>query len=276
MGILFGGVASLLYGLGDFVGGEATRRAPAAANVFGAGLIALPLVAIAAVVLGGTASAADWAYGGTAGMAGAVGLVILFAGLARGKAAAVAPAAAAFGGAVPVAVGVILGERPSPLAWVGIVLAIPAILLCSWVADRSGLPGGGLGYGIAAGALFGTYTVLISRTGDASGLLPLIPARAATLVMMVVLALGGIWRMSSAIEVPKGLVAAHGVLDVSGNVFLIIGLRSGSLALVSIAASMYPAVTVTMARFFNAEMLRKRQVLGVFLTLVALALIALG
>lgn len=276
MGILFGGLASLLYGLGDFVGGEATRRAPAAANVFGAGLVALPLVAIAAVVLGGTATVGDWVYGGTAGMAGAVGLVILFAGLARGKAAAVAPAAAAFGGAVPVAVGVILGERPSPLAWLGIALAIPAILLCSWVADRSGLPGGGLGYGIAAGALFGTYTVLISRTADASGLLPLIPARAATLVMMVVLALGGIWRMSSAIEVPKGLVAAHGVLDVSGNVFLILGLRSGSLALVSIAASVYPAVTVTMARFFNAEMLRKRQMLGVFLTLVALALISLG
>jgi drug/metabolite transporter (DMT)-like permease len=202
--------------------------------------------------------------------------VILFAGLARGKAAAVAPAAAACGGALPVAVGVILGERPSPLAWLGIVLAIPAILLCSWVADRSGLPGGGLGYGIAAGALFGTYTVLISRTAEASGLLPLIPARFATLVMMLVLAMGGIWRMSSLGGVPKGLVAAHGILDVSGNVFLILGLRSGSLALVSIAASVYPAVTVTMARIFNAEMLRKRQVLGVFLTLIALAFIARG
>lgn len=276
MGVLLGGITSLLYGVGDFVGGEATRRAPAAANVFGAGLLALPLISIAALALGGEARGADWVFGGLAGVSGAIGLVFLFAGLARGKVAAVAPAAAACGAALPVVVGVALGERPSPLAWTGVVVALPAIVLSSWVADRAGVPGGGLGYGVAAGSLFGTYTVVISRTAEASNLLPLIPARTATVVTMLALAAGGAWHLRSLGTIHRGLVAGHGVLDVTGNVTLLLALRSGSLALVSIAASMYPAVTVALARVINHEHLRKRQVVGVLLTLLALTLIAAG
>lgn len=276
MGVLLGGLASLLYGVGDFVGGEATKRAPAAANVLGAGLIALPLVTVAALLLGGEASAADWIAGGLAGISGAVGLVLLFAGLARGRAAAVAPVAAAVGAALPVAAGVLLGERPSLVAWTGVAVAIPAIVLSSWAADTGSLRAGGVGYGALAGTLFGTYTVIISRTADSSNLLPLIPARAATVVTMLALAVGGAWKLASMRAIPKGLVVAHGLLDVTGNVALLLALRSGSLVLVSIAASAYPAVTVALARLINRESLRRRQVAGVFLALAALTLIAVG
>ncbi len=276
MGVLLGGLTALLYGVGDFVGGEATKRAPAAANVLVAGLIALPLVAVAAAVVGGEASAGDWLAGAVAGVCGAVGLVILFVGLARGKAAAVAPAAAATGAALPVVVGVMLGERPSEVAWIGVAIAIPAIILCSWVAETRSIPGGGLAYGAGAGVLFGTYTVVISRTAESSALLPLIPARAATVVTMLALALGGAWKLASVATIHRGYVAAHGLLDVTGNVTLLVALRSGSLVLVSIAASAYPAVTVALARLVNGETLRRRQLLGVALTLVALGLIAVG
>lgn len=276
MGVLLGGLTSLLYGIGDFVGGEATKRAPAPANVLIAGMIALPLVSIVAVIIGGQASAGDWLAGGLAGVSGAIGLVMLFAGLARGKAAAVAPAAAATGAALPVIVGVMLGERPSAVAWIGVAIAIPAIILCSWVADSGSMPGGGIVYGATAGVLFGTYTVIISRTAEASELLPLIPARGAMVVTMLALALGGAWKLSSVRTIHKGYVAAHGLLDISGNVTLLVALRSGSLVLVSIAASAYPAVTVALARLVNGETLRRRQILGVALTLVALALIAIG
>lgn len=276
MGVILGGLTALLYGVGDFIGGEATKRAPAPANVLGAGLIALPLVAVAALLVGGEAAGADWAAGTVAGVAGALGLVLLFAGLARGRAAAVAPVAAAVGAALPVVAGVLLGERPSAIAWLGVAVALPAILLSSWASSAGSLRTGGLAYGAVAGSLFGAYTVIISRTGESSNLLPLIPARGATALTMLVLALGGTWKLASMKKIPKGLVAAHGLLDVSGNVALLIALRSGSLVLVSIAASAYPAVTVALARLVNGEHLSRRQVLGVLLTLVALALIAMG
>jgi drug/metabolite transporter (DMT)-like permease len=276
MGVMLGGLSSLLYGVADFIGGEASKRAPAAAIVLGSGMVAFPFITIAALVMGGDAGWSDWLLGALAGICGALGLVTLFAGLARGKVAAVAPAAAAFGGVIPVVVAVTLGERPSVVAWAGVALAIPAILLCSWVAERGEVPLAGLGYGLAAGIGFGAYTVLISRTAEASKLVPLIPSRAATMVMMLILAFGGVWRLGSVHTVPRGLVLANGLLDVGGNVALLTGLRAGSLALVSISASLYPAVTVAMARLVNREHLRARQVVGLTLTLVALALIALG
>src|SRR5690606_152390 len=134
------------------------------------------------LLVGGDAPAADWALGGAAGTCGAVGLVLLFAGLARGRAASVAPVAAAVGAAVPVVAGVLLGERPSAVAWTGVAIAIPAIVFCSWAPVSGSAKGGGVAYGLGAGSLFGSYTVIISRTADASNLLPLIPARGAFLV----------------------------------------------------------------------------------------------
>jgi drug/metabolite transporter (DMT)-like permease len=77
-------------------------------------------------------------------------------------------------------------------------------------------------------------------------------------------------------QVPPVIVIANGALDLAGNVTLLLALRSGSLALVGVAASFYPAVTVLLARVLNAEHLRMRQLAGVSLTLVALSAIALG
>jgi hypothetical protein len=46
--------------------------------------------------------------------------------------------------------------------------------------------------------------------------------------------------------------------------------------LAAVAASFYPAVTVTMARLINSEHLAKRQLAGLGLTLVAMMAIAAG
>src|SRR5690606_40565629 len=130
-------------------------------------------------------------------------------------------------------------------------------------------------YGLGAGSLFGSYTVIISRTADASNLLPLIPARGAFLVVMLALALGGVWKLSTLPTVPKGLVTAHGVLDVAGNITLLLALRSGSLVAVSIASSAYPVGSVGLARLVHRERLRQIQLLGLVLFPVALTPISL-
>src|SRR5690606_41645286 len=133
---------------------------------------------------------------------------LLFAGLARGRAASVAPVAAAVGAAVPVVAGVLLGERPSAVAWTGVAIAIPAIVFCSWAPVSGSAKGGGVAYGLGAGSLFGSYTVIISRTADASDLLPLIPARGALLGVMLALALGGEGQLSPPPPVPKAFRTA--------------------------------------------------------------------
>lgn len=276
MGVLLGALSALFYGFGDFLGGEGAKRAPAASIVLWAGVVSFPLIAALAVVLGGSASGEDLWLGAWAGAAGAVGLVMLFAGLGKGQAAAVAPASAAVGAIIPVLFGVIGGDRPSLLAWVGVGAAIPAVVLSSWVADSGGVSLGGARYGILAGLGFGGYAVILDATSAASGLLPLVPARASTMVVILVVAALGLWRAVGFRQVPPVIVVANGALDLAGNVTLLLALRSGSLALVGVAASFYPAVTVLLARIVNSEHLRARQLVGVALTLVALSAIALG
>lgn len=276
MGIFLGGLASLFWGVGDFLGGEGAKRAPAASVVLWAGVFSFPVVALVALSVGGSVSVVDLAFGAAAGAGGALGLVVLFAGLGRGQAAAVAPASGALTGVFPVVVAVLIGERPSALAWVGVAVAVPAIILSSWVADPGDVPNGGLWYGVVAGLGFGSYTIMISMTGEGSQLLPLISARAATMVVVGIVAMLGLWKVTGFSSTPKAIVIGSGLFDVGANITLLIGLRLGSLALVSVSASMFPAVTVLLARIVNHEHLRARQIVGLVLTLVALAAIALG
>jgi drug/metabolite transporter (DMT)-like permease len=171
---------------------------------------------------------------------------------------------------------VVSGETLSGFDWLGVAVAVPAIVLCSWVADPGEVPLGGVWYGLVAGLGFGGYTIFINFTGDGSGLLPLIPARTATMVVVGIIALTGVWKVERFGVTPRLIVVGNGILDVSGNVALLLALRNGSLARVSIAASFYPAVTVLMARMVNSEHLAVRQTVGLLLTLVALGAIAAG
>jgi drug/metabolite transporter (DMT)-like permease len=274
--VIFGGISSLLYGAADFLGGEGARRAPAAAIVFWAGAISFPSILVVAFLVGGEATIADYLLGALAGSSGAVGLVFLFAGLGRGRAASVAPVAAAVAAVVPVVVAVIEGERPTVLAWLGVAVAVPAIALCAWVADTGEGERGGAGYGVVAGLGFGGFTALIRFTGAESNLLPLVTSRAATMLVVLGLSGLGVWRLTRFGSTPGRIVFGNAILDVSGNVALLLAVRAGSLALAAVAASFYPAVTVIMARVVNSEHLLRRQVLGLVLTLLAMTAIALG
>lgn len=276
MGVLFGGLASLIYGIADFLGGEGAKRVTAATVVLWAGSISLPLLTIVASIVGGQASTGDYLLGAAAGALGSVGLVFLFAGLGRGHAAAVAPAAAVTSGVFPLLFAVMRGETLGPVEWFGVVLAAPAIVLCSWVADRGDVPLGGVWYGLIAGLGFGGYNIVIERTSEASALLPLIPARAATVGLVAVASLLGLWKVTGWRTVPQPIVVGNAVLDAAGNVAILVGLRAGTLARVSIAAAFYPVITVLLARLVNSEHLRARQIVGLALSIVALAAIALG
>jgi uncharacterized membrane protein len=274
--VVLGGISSLLYGVADFLGGEGAKRAPAASVVLWAGVLSFPAILAVATIVGGEAGPTDYLLGAAAGAAGAVGLVSLFAGLGRGQAAAVAPTAAAVAAILPVVVAVVGGERPSVLAWIGVVVAIPAIVLSAWVADPGESLKGSVSYGLIAGLGFGGFTAIIGFTDPDSNLLPLITSRASTMAAVLILTAFGVWRLVGFGSSPRLLVAGNAILDVSGNVALLLAVRAGSLALAAVAASFYPAVTVLLARLVNGEHLRARQIAGIVLTVLAMSAIALS
>lgn len=271
--------SAITVGTADFLGGLASRRISPRTVVLGAqlsGLIAL--VAVLPLLPSATVDAADMAWGAAAGIGSAVGLTSLFRALARGTMSVVAPISAVVAGGVPVLAGVGLGERPSMMAWAGIAVALPAIVLIARERvdevigrmPRSVLVSAGL-----AGLGFGAFYVLVDRTGDAAGIQPLVAAR-----MMSVALLAAVGLVTGRLAAVRGrallLVAASGALDVSANVMFLYAVREGLLALGSVIGAMYPASTIVLARFVLGERLQRIQFVGLGLAGVAVGLVAAG
>ncbi|MBW3659090.1 MAG: EamA family transporter, partial [Actinobacteria bacterium] len=169
MAVLLALTAAASWGASDFFGGLAGRRAPGdvsvsvslASHVIGA--IGLTLVAM---VIGAEAvTGRDIGFSMAAGIGGAMGVALLYRGLALGKMGVVAPITGAGAAALPVVVGVLTGDSPAPLAWVGVLLAVVAIVLVSrepggdatvaGASPRLGLRTPGVPEAIGAGLGFG-------------------------------------------------------------------------------------------------------------------------
>ena len=178
----FASLSALAYGSADFYGGLSARDnyvPTVVAWSHGIGilvaLIAAPLIASSSV------SVRDLLWGIAAGLSGAIGAGVLYRGLASGLAAVVSPVAALTGASLPVLFAVLTGERPELLTWLGVALALPAILfLSSEKGDRKDHVLKSLRLGFLAGCGFGGFFILIAQTGDASGMWPLLASRMAT------------------------------------------------------------------------------------------------
>jgi drug/metabolite transporter (DMT)-like permease len=211
------------------------------------------------------------AAGAGAGLFGLAGLFFLYTGLARGRAAVVAPTAAVVGAVVPVVFGLLSGDSPGLAGWVGVVVALPAIYLVSQV-EGSGRRAAGLGHGLAAGSLFGGYFVLLALASGETGMWPLLASRALTAVLLAVVALV---TKRQWLRPPTGGTAAAvfgvGALDLVGNIGYLLAAAVGNLVVVAVVASFYPAVTVALAKVVHNESLSTPQMAGVLLALVSVA-----
>lgn len=274
MGVLLAGVAAIGYGLGDFLGGAATRRIPAGMTLLWAHLIGL-VMSLGWVAFGeGVPLGADLGAGAAASLFGLAGLVLLYTGLARERAAVVAPAAAVVGAMLPVVAGVVTGDSPRPLGWLGVAGALPAIYLVSR-GDTPGRSMGGLGYGIGAGVFFGGYFIALARATQASGLWPLVASRGLSTALLVVIALAG---RRAWLAPPTGAAGAAvvgvGILDLIGNIGYLLAAQRASLVVVAVVASLYPAVTVVMARVIQRQHLSGAQMAGLVLAIAAVGLLS--
>ncbi|MFZ4519583.1 MAG: EamA family transporter [Microthrixaceae bacterium] len=286
MGALLAACSALSFGVGDFLGGLSARRMPAVLAALTAQVAGLVLLVGLALLVGGSAAGADLAVGAAAGTSGALGLVLFYWALAEGKMSVVAPVSAVMSALVPLVFGLVDGERPSTVALLGALAALPAIVLIARepgdAADpdeRSPDPTGRrqrqvLAAAVIAGLGFGGFFVFLSRSGDGSGMWPLVSARgtAATIVAVTALVLRP-GRFTG-----PGLRAGMlgGCFDVAANSLFLISTRQGLLTLVGVIGAMYPASTVVLARVVLQERLARHQLWGLALAAVAVAAIAAG
>ena len=164
MPLVLAAISSVMFGVADFFGGISAKRASAITVVVGVQLIGLVGIAAAVPAFGGSPLPSGIAWGAAAGLCGSTGLVMLYRALATTRMAVAAPVAAIVGALTPVVFGVAIGERPLPLAWAGVALALPAVGMIG--AGGRHLPGGDTAKkGAALGVVIGV-----------SGLLTVVPA----------------------------------------------------------------------------------------------------
>lgn len=278
MSILLAIASAVLWGGADYLGGISARKLAVLAVTLFSQLAGLVTVAGLLVLTGEPLSAEGAAWGLAAGVIGSATLTVFYLALASGVMSLVAPLSAC-GAVVPVGVALALGDRPGPLALVGIAVALVGVVL---IARREG-SGPGLTprvIGLAAAAALGIGVVLTllqqgAGAEGSSGLGVVAAARAAS-VAATALALLLTRPAIGASRADVLPVVAIGVGDTGANALFAVASEGSADALVAVLGSLYPVTTVVLARIGLGERLTGRQATGVALALVGAALVSTG
>ena len=274
-------LCGLVWGVGDFAGGKAAQRAASLPVAWGSKLIGLPLLGLYLLLSYVPPQLEPVAWGALAGAAGMGGLGVFYRALAGGAMGVVAPVTAVTSAAIPVVVGLLLGEPATGLRLLGIGCALGAIALVSLVPHRPTEPtrvtGAMLGLSFTAGAAFALYFLLIAQAGHAAdgpvGLWPVVASQSSALVLgglVILLSRPRPWPHGVAVR----WMAVAGPFDMTSNALFLLATRTGDLSVVAPLASLYPVTTVLLALVVDRERLRAVQVLGLALAVVALMLVS--
>jgi drug/metabolite transporter (DMT)-like permease len=278
LSVVLAAFSALIWGAGDFCGGKATQRARALPVTVVAQLAGLPVVVLGLVLISATSPRpSDLGWGALAGVAGFVGLVLLYRGLAAGAMAIFAPVTAVTAAVVPLGAGLVLGESPGTLALIGVCCAIIAIGLMSVQVAASGrqavVTPRLILLALAAGTMFGVFFILLGRAGDNAGMWPVLGVRVGSITLGLLLVARQ--RVSLRLDRPvlRWTVTA-GVFDITANALYLLAAQRGLLSVVAPVAALYPASTVLLAFLVDRERLRPVQLAGLGLAVTALVLVA--
>ena len=275
--------AAALYGTADFLGGAASRRAaPLAVLALTTPAGVVVMLAAAAITrtswAGVTAASAGWAIAG--GAAGSIGLLAFYAGFAAAPMSVVAPVTALVATVLPVGVAVAQGEHPTALVAVGAVVCVAAVICVSMQRTEDGpagrsAPVRALMYAIPAGTSFGLFFLFLRNAGTSGVIWPVILSRATGCVLVLACCLAlrrrplG-WRPDRA---AFGIALVSGTLDAAANVAYVLATRAGLFGLVVVITSLYPGITVLLARYVFGERMRWVQRAGLVLAAAGVALV---
>ena len=303
--------AAVLYGTADFLGGVASRRASVSAVLamtVPAGAVVVVVVALLGEApwpgglsgsgLGTPASLGDWGAVGWAaasGVCGTAGLIAFYAGFAAAPISVVAPVAALVSTVLPVGVALAGGERLTAGMAAGGLICLLAIVLVSMPPARRGprpdagrrggdrtavgRPGAasrlrGLGFGVAAGAGFGLFFLFLKNAGQSGVLWPVAVSRTAGTLAAFGIALATRTRPWRGVSGRTGIIAlVSGAVDAAANVCYVLATRAGLFGLAVVITSLYPGMTVLLARWVLGERMRWLQRAGLLLAAAGVVLL---
>lgn len=297
--------AALSYGVADFLGGVAARRATVFASTTVNYVVAAAVLAVLVAVSGGVWSAQAVAAGLIAGVLALVGFLAFFAALAAGPISLVTPLIALLSSLVPVAAALVAGETLSPLIWVALIVAIAGSVLIGMEhrVSTAGLGVRTVVLTLTAGLGFGFATVALDRVPDDSGLIPvLLDSGTGAVVLLLVAAAAPAsatlrrWlalldgegdpmptATTRGIRSPLAtrrrwvvLAVGAGLLTGIANLLLMLGLHAGSVAVVAVLTNLYPLATMALAWAVLRERLSATQLVGALLALAASVLLGTG
>jgi uncharacterized membrane protein len=276
MGILLALAAAVLYGSSDFGGGLASRRLGSLrVSVTGSAVAALAAWVTLILVGGPGPSLRAVAWGLVSGLAGGAGTLVLYRGLARGQMSVVGPLSAVGAAVVPVVAGVALGERPSLLSVAGVLVALPAIVLVAASGSVRGKLGAGLFDGLAAGLAFGILFIGLAQAGRNAGLWPVASEQTGALLITLAVAI----KTRAPLRIPLravGLPVLAGASGMAATLAYFYATHFSMLAIAAVLVSLYPGVTVLLARTVLHERFTPAQRAGLGLCALAIAAIALN
>ncbi|MEV1131749.1 EamA family transporter [Agromyces sp. NPDC049794] len=284
---------ALVFGAADFLGGLAAKRVNAMLVTAVAGLTGFLLLLVVAPFLGGGWAAHDVLWGVLSGVAGAVAITLLYAALAIGPMSILSPLTAVISAVVPMVWGLVVsGERLASLGYWALGLALVAVVLVGFVPERGAVRPSlrGLLMATGSGLAIGTFFITIDQTTDESGITPLILNRGVSaglifLVLGVLAAVHALRRRGATTEgerMPRAsagglrLAVACGVVDVTANALLLLGIRAGDLSVAAVLGAMYPAGTILLAAVVLKERIAPVQWVGLALALAAAGMLALA
>ncbi|MGX1597079.1 EamA family transporter [Dietzia maris] len=271
----------MAYGISDYLGGVASRRARVLRVVSVSYPLSIVLVGVAALVAGGSPTGVGLGWGLASGLASGVAVWSFYLALSRGPMSVISPITAVLAAAVPLAFGLAAGERPAPAAGAGTALALVATVLVSMESrDGSSALHGRLTrrllvLTVFSGLAFAAFFVLLAQVPSGQGLWPVAASRIGATVMLLVAAVAAreSFRFSRRL-IAIGVVIA--VFDAVANGAFYFASQAGMLSLVSVIAALYPAFTVALAIAHGGERMRAVQMVGLVLAGVAISLLALG
>jgi uncharacterized membrane protein len=271
-------LAAAAYGTSDFAAGLASRRATAGLVTATQEVVTLPLTALAVVLFQGHGpNATALAWGAVSGVGTAVGTLSLYHGLSVARMSTVATLSAVLAAAIPLVIGVLLGNHLTLGSGLGIALAVPAIALISWEpeAEVRRASRAGLLYGSLAGSGFALLFVALDRAGTRAGAWPLVPDQLVALLLFVPFACRGLTGFKRPSRSTLMLTFYAGGLGAAGNLLFLDATGRGELAIIAVVSSLYPAATVVLARAFLSERWSRMQTTGLLTSLAAIVLVSL-
>jgi drug/metabolite transporter (DMT)-like permease len=260
------------WGTSDFVGGYGARRANAfllTAIAHVSGLLLMSAVALASHSPFPSGTAVAWAL--AAGLSGGGALAIFYRALATGRMGLTAPVAAVLGAAIPTVFGMFREGLPQAAQMAGFVLAAVGIWLISRAEDDS--PPEGIGMAALAGIGFAGFYLCIKQAGDGSAFWTAATSKVSSFALTgLIVLLGRGAREIDRSGIALGVLA--GCLDIIGSVLFIRASQTGRLDAAVVLSSLYPAITVLLARLILKEHFTRWKALGMVAALLAVPMIA--